>query len=224
MGPKQPDLLTPETIFVSYGREDWDILVEPLVIDLRQQGFKVWIDQHFVQGGDNWYMAIQEALDTCERMVWCVSPDSIKSSYVQREYRYFMEREKWILPLICREAALPWDVQGIQYVRYQERQKLLETLRGWPDNIDETYQSAASLQQRIQQQVTQSAQDFFGDSLGRLKGQLQNDHAQLESLAELSPPQAQAQLQEMIDSYHEIEKAIDQAVDKRRPWWRRWFE
>src|SRR5215207_10073064 len=58
----------------------------------------------------------------------------------------------------------------------------------------------------------QSAQDFYGDSLGRLKGQIQNDRAQLESLMEQSPPQAQAQLQEMIDSYTEIESTLDQAA------------
>ena len=50
---------------------------------------------------------------------------------------------------------------------------------------------AQTLQQRIQQQIMQSAQDFYGDSLGRLKGQLQNDRDQLESLMEQSPPQAQ---------------------------------
>src|SRR5215208_1485137 len=57
----------------------------------------------------------------------------------------------------------------------------------------------------------QSAQDFYGDSLGKLKGQIQNDRAQLESLMEQSPPEAQAQLQEMIDSYTEIEDTLDQA-------------
>jgi hypothetical protein len=58
----------------------------------------------------------------------------------------------------------------------------------------------------------QSAQNFYGDSLGRLKGQLQNDRAQLESLMEQSPPQAQAQLQEMVDSYTELEGTLDQAA------------
>jgi pyruvate/2-oxoglutarate dehydrogenase complex dihydrolipoamide acyltransferase (E2) component len=69
-----------------------------------------------------------------------------------------------------------------------------------------------NLQQQIQQQIMQSAQGFYGDSLGRLKGQLQNDRAQLESLIEQSPPEAQAQLQEMIDSYTEIEGTLDQAA------------
>jgi len=127
--PTQPDVLSQETIFISYSRKDWDKFVEPLVIDLRQQGFKVWIDQTFILGGDNWYKAIQQALETCERMVLCVSPDSLKSPYVQREYRYFMDEAKWLVPLICREAPLPWELQGTQYLLYQNRATLIATLR-----------------------------------------------------------------------------------------------
>ncbi len=76
---------------------------------------------------------------------------------------------------------------------------------------------AQSLQEQIQEQTMKSAQDFYGDSLGRIKGQLQNDRAQLESLAEQSPLDAQAQLQEMADSYSEIEDTLD-----RRPRTRGW--
>src|ERR687894_617287 len=71
---------------------------------------------------------------------------------------------------------------------------------------------AQNLQQQIEEQTMKSAEEFFGDSLGRIKGQLQNDRAQLESLAEQSSPDAQAQLQEMADSYSEIEDTLDQAA------------
>jgi len=71
---------------------------------------------------------------------------------------------------------------------------------------------AQNLQQQIEEQTRKSAEEFYGDSLGRIKGQLQNDRAQLESLAEQSSPDAQAQLQEMADSYSEIEDTLDQAA------------
>jgi hypothetical protein len=61
--------------------------------------------------------------------VLCVSPDSLKSPYVQREYRYFMDEAKWLVPLICREAPLPWELQGTQYLLYQNRATLIATLR-----------------------------------------------------------------------------------------------
>jgi pyruvate/2-oxoglutarate dehydrogenase complex dihydrolipoamide acyltransferase (E2) component len=70
-----------------------------------------------------------------------------------------------------------------------------------------------NLAQQIQEQTLRSAQDFYGNSLGRLKGQLQGDRSQLESLAEQVPSEdAQAQIQEMVDSYMAIEESLDQAA------------
>src|SRR5215216_3881860 len=70
-----------------------------------------------------------------------------------------------------------------------------------------------NLAQQIREQTVKSAQDFYGESLGRIKSQLQNDRAQLESLAEQIPDEeAQAQIQNMADSYAIIEESFDQAV------------
>jgi len=70
------------------------------------------------------------------------------------------------------------------------------------------------LSQQVQEQTVNSAQDFFGESLGRLKGQLQSERAQFESLAEQLPDEeAQAQIQEMVDSYESIESTLDQSAE-----------
>jgi hypothetical protein len=128
----QSDVISRETIFISYSRKDWDKFVEPLIIDLRRWGFKVWTDQDFIRGGQQWKDSIQEALDTCERMVLCVSPDSLKSRYVRDEYRYFVDEDsKQVFPLICREVRLPWDLKGLQHVSYQDRASLVTPLRRW---------------------------------------------------------------------------------------------
>jgi pyruvate/2-oxoglutarate dehydrogenase complex dihydrolipoamide acyltransferase (E2) component len=69
------------------------------------------------------------------------------------------------------------------------------------------------LSQQIQEQTVSSARGFFGESLGRLKGQLQSDRAELESLTEKIPDEeAQAQIQEMVDSFSEIENSLDQGA------------
>ena len=68
------------------------------------------------------------------------------------------------------------------------------------------------LQQQVRGQVMQAAQDFYGDSLSRLKGLLRSSREQLQGFAEQAPADAQAQLQEMIDSYLEIEGAVDQSA------------
>jgi pyruvate/2-oxoglutarate dehydrogenase complex dihydrolipoamide acyltransferase (E2) component len=70
-----------------------------------------------------------------------------------------------------------------------------------------------NLAQQIQEQTIKSAQDFYGESLGRIKSQLQGDLSQLESLAEQVPQEeAQAQIQELADSYAVIEESFDQVI------------
>src|SRR3712207_9106643 len=48
--------------------------------------------------------------------------------------------------------------------------------------------------------------------MGRIKGQMQSDSAQLQSYMQQLPPEAQAQVQEMTDSYAQFESTIDQAA------------
>jgi hypothetical protein len=73
-----------------------------------------------------------------------------------------------------------------------------------------------SLRQQIQQRATQSAQDFYGNSVGGIKSRIQNDRAQLESLAQqMGEGDAKAQIQEMIDSYNELESSMDQATQEQ---------
>ena len=73
-----------------------------------------------------------------------------------------------------------------------------------------------SLQQQMQQQATQSAQDFYGNSVGGIKSRIQDDRAQLESFVQQMPQgDAQAQVQGMIDSYNEIENSMDQAAQEQ---------
>jgi hypothetical protein len=48
--------------------------------------------------------------------------------------------------------------------------------------------------------------------MGRIKGRMQSDSAQLEGLMQQLPEESQAQVQEMTDSYAQFEGTIDQAA------------
>ena len=72
-----------------------------------------------------------------------------------------------------------------------------------------------NLVQQIQEQTIKSAQDFYGESLGRINSQLQGNRSQMESLAEQIPDE-EAQIQEMADSYTVIEELFDKAVQDLR--------
>jgi hypothetical protein len=68
----------------------------------------------------------------------------------------------------------------------------------------------------IQEQTVQSAQDFYSNSLGQLKSQLENDRSDLENLLEQLPESQEivrSQIQELVDSYENIENALDEAAE-----------
>src|SRR4028119_1339834 len=69
-----------------------------------------------------------------------------------------------------------------------------------------------NLQQQTQDQGLQQAQDFFARSMGRIKGRMQSDSAQLEQFSQQLPEELQAQIQEMTDSYTQFGDNIDQAT------------
>lgn len=117
------------TIFVSYSRTDWNDYVKPLVDDCRAAGLRVWIDQSGLEGGQDWLNTIGRALDKCQYMILCVSPDALISEYVKIEYRYFIDERKPIFPVICRPARLPPELRPIQNIAHNQRDELIMYLK-----------------------------------------------------------------------------------------------
>ncbi len=62
-------------------------------------------------------------------MVLCVSPEALASRYVKMEYRYFVDENKPIIPLICRETHLPAELRRIQFLPYADLNRLVEHLK-----------------------------------------------------------------------------------------------
>jgi len=74
-----------------------------------------------------------------------------------------------------------------------------------------------SEQQNVQQQsqdeqVLQDARDFFGQSMGRILGQMESDNVQLHNYMQQLPEDTQAQVQQMTDSYNQFAGTITQAA------------
>ena len=79
-------------------------------------------------------------------------------------------------------------------------------------------EAAQSLIQQIQQQTVKSAQDFYGSSLGSLKGRLENDRSQLEDLLEQLPESqqdARAHIEQLIASYETIGDSLDEVAQQQ---------
>jgi len=119
-----------QTIFVSYSRADYVQFIEPMIKLLNSNDLLVWLDQHLLESGDDWLDKIGDALETCDRMILCVSPGALESRFVKMEYRYFFNHGKKIYPLICRAATdVPPELQGIQYFPYERLNDLIGILK-----------------------------------------------------------------------------------------------
>jgi hypothetical protein len=75
-----------------------------------------------------------------------------------------------------------------------------------------------NLAQQIQEQVQQSAEDFFGDSLGAIKNQLATQRSQLQELVEMVPESQEGgreQLEQLLSSYEELENSLDEVAQEQ---------
>lgn len=116
-------------IFMSYSRRDWEEYVEQMYKKLVDHGFNIWIDQTSIEGGDIWLDKINEALDQAEYMLLFVTPASLQSKWVKMEYRRFIERNKFILPVICKPSRLPAELSPIQSLELDQFSKIEKRLK-----------------------------------------------------------------------------------------------
>lgn len=105
--------------FLSYSRADWDDFVSGLVSRLADSSQRVWIDQDYIVGGDDWMDAIGEALQVCDALLLVLSPASLKSKYVKYEYRYFLSQGKPIIPVLYQKVdKLPFELLTLHYIDF----------------------------------------------------------------------------------------------------------
>ncbi|MBT3711829.1 MAG: SUMF1/EgtB/PvdO family nonheme iron enzyme [Anaerolineae bacterium] len=102
-------------IFISYSRQDMDF-VKTLAEDLENEGFDIWYDLTDIDAGDRWAKEIQDGINESEIFVIVVSPNSIKSEWVEKEFLFASQRGLKIVPLLYTFCELPLWLLNIQYV------------------------------------------------------------------------------------------------------------
>ena len=117
-------------IFLAYAREDWEGMVAPLMVTLQDAGISVCVEQYLMQGGDDWRAAVEQALSECWLMVLVLSPEALESRFVKWQYRYFINREKPLVPLGYRAVGkLPPEFSGLEVMRYDDNDPKRSTQR-----------------------------------------------------------------------------------------------
>lgn len=140
-----------EKVFISYSRKDIDF-VRKLAGDLERAGYDVWWDITDLRGGDDWVRNIPEAIKASPYFIVVLSPNSIESEWVRKEYTQALSLRKKIIPLMFIACEVPFALNTINFVNFSEGEyaenfaKLLIPLgfRGEPPAVT-PYQKATAL-------------------------------------------------------------------------------
>lgn len=136
--------LGPLNIFLNYARED-EVEVERIYLLLEANGYRPWMDNNQIQGGDNWEDRILSAIDNADLFIACLTSESVsKDGYVQKEIEYALKRQtttqRFIIPLLledCKPQASLNKFDWVQYYRKGGITKLLQAIQASAQELDE---------------------------------------------------------------------------------------
>ncbi|RZV67038.1 MAG: toll/interleukin-1 receptor domain-containing protein [Flavobacteriaceae bacterium] len=106
--------MSKETIFISYSRDDTDFVMK-LATKLRNAGADIWLDQLDIAVGENWDMAVQNALKESENFLIVLSKSSVASNNVMDEVGYALSENKKVVPVLMEECEIPFRLQRRQF-------------------------------------------------------------------------------------------------------------
>lgn len=98
-------------IFVSYARANSD-KVFPIVNDLSQNGFNIWIDKDICIGTE-WPMHIEEKIRNCYCVMVFISQNAVNSVNVRNEINFAIKQNKELFIVFLEDAELKYGL-GLQ--------------------------------------------------------------------------------------------------------------
>jgi formylglycine-generating enzyme required for sulfatase activity len=105
-------------VFISYSRKDISF-VDKLVADLQKAGLDVWYDVSHIAGGARWRSEIENALRNSQYVIVVLSPDSIISEWVEREFLFSSNLRRKIIPVMYRPCEVPLNYVDLNYIDVQ---------------------------------------------------------------------------------------------------------
>ncbi|MBK9924582.1 MAG: toll/interleukin-1 receptor domain-containing protein [Anaerolineales bacterium] len=104
-------------IFISYSRKDIDF-ARKLAGDLETAGYDAWWDITDLQGGDDWVKTIPNAIAESQYVIVVLTPNSIASEWVQKEYTQALTLHKKIIPIMLVPCSVPFALNTINFVNF----------------------------------------------------------------------------------------------------------
>lgn len=109
-------------IFLSHSSLDKEF-VTPLAVDLKSYGFDVWLDEWEIFAGESIPTRISEGIKECQFVLLILSPNSVKSKWVETEWqaKYWEEIESGnikLIPVLIDECEIPTLLKTKKYIDF----------------------------------------------------------------------------------------------------------
>jgi hypothetical protein len=127
------------TVFISHSTRDSDFAEGKLKPYLEGRGIKAWLSERDIPTAVDWERKIRRALSEAEWCIVILSPDAVKSDWVQAEVHWALEKRKGcVIPVMIRDCdpgELHLKLLRIQYIDLRTdpaagARRLLEILQG----------------------------------------------------------------------------------------------
>lgn len=126
------------TLFLSYARADLQH-IEKIYQMLHKQGCKPWMDVHDIAGGEDWFHAINIAIEKCELFVPILSNNSVnRRGMIVKEVQKALDRwngmlpsDIYVIPLRLDNCPIPELLQRLQVIDWETgkgKNKLLHAI------------------------------------------------------------------------------------------------
>jgi hypothetical protein len=104
-------------VFISYSRKD-QRFANKVAKHLTASGISVWQDRLSIEGGEIWADEIGAGILQCKIFLLLLSPDSVDSEWVKKEYTYALASKRKVIPVLYKECELPFALTNIQMVNF----------------------------------------------------------------------------------------------------------
>jgi hypothetical protein len=146
-------------IFMSHSSQDKDF-VRRLSVDLKTSGHEPWLDEWEIKVGECIVSKISEGIQDADYAVLVLTPESVASGWVDREWKtmYWSEIQKAnlkVLPILLRKCQIPTLLQTKRYADFTTRyeigfSQLLDTISLDASSKPTTYSNKSNRSARFQ--------------------------------------------------------------------------
>lgn len=122
-GSKKKVNARPKEIFLSHSHKD-HAFTKKLAAALNERGVKTWYSGKNIATAAQWHDEIGKALSRCDWFLVVLTPSSVESIWVQREFVYALNDARYasrVIPLLkkpCALVKLSWTLEQFQRVDF----------------------------------------------------------------------------------------------------------